>query len=129
MNQNYKLRIDQLRESKPTHPDGGDEQEGLSHYPDSGYARNLRFKWPNGKQYFLSYSHLEDGEFDPLGEKNTINLFLSSKTVIIKGYALEELYESLSDYLPKVIEIIDERYASGERNVVTEVIIQPKDQQ
>ncbi|MCF2491124.1 hypothetical protein [Dyadobacter sp. CY347] len=117
MNQAFKTRFDQMRESNPakTEMEPGDinvHTNPLFH--SVGHARNLCMVWPDGRQSFFNYAYLVSADFVPGEEMNTIRLGFSSQDVIIKGYGLETLFVQLLDHLPRIITAVDKRYIPAE---------------
>ncbi|MCK8491756.1 hypothetical protein M0L20_07820 [Spirosoma sp. RP8] len=110
MNQGFKLRYDQMRQSNPT---GSDPQTvDQNDHSSPGHVRNLCFNWPDGKRMFFNYAYLIACEFNPESDKNAIQLVFSSHIVTLHGYGLDPLFISLLDHLPRFITMIDERYVS-----------------
>lgn len=121
MSHGFKLRFDQMREGNPAKIEN--EQDPISPMSDVitmhqiGHARNLCLVWPDGKRAFYNYAYLISAEYDASGEMNHIRLAFSSQTVVLKGYALEELFMQLLDHLPRIVTAIDPRYIIAEENM------------
>ena len=113
MNQGFKLRFDQLRESDPT-PAAEARQDTPVLYATPGHARNICFAWPDGKKAFFNYAYLIATEFEPNTDRNTIKLNFSSHQINLAGYHLETLFMDLLDHLPCMVTAIDARYALSE---------------
>ena len=119
MNQDFKLRFDQMRNNnlgkpeadKPMEPE--DKEVGLHGY---GNVRNLCLVWPDGRQTFFNYAYLIRADYHPGDEFNTIHLGFSGQDITIKGYGLEALFLQLVDHLPRTIAAIDPRYVPVERD-------------
>lgn len=114
MNQGFKLRFDQMRESDPTSSDPSPGTDEADRYPQPSFVRNVCLIWPDGRRMFLNYAYLVAAEFDPSRETNTIKLIFSSHTVLVEGYGLETLFVALLDHLPRLITAIDPRYVLEE---------------
>lgn len=110
MNQGFKLRFDQMRESDPTSVDEAG-QDTAQLYTTAGHIRNVCFAWPDGKKAFFNYAYLIATEFEPNAEQNLIKLNFSSHQVSLSGYGLEPLFMALLDQLPRLVTAIDDRYA------------------
>lgn len=111
MNRNFKLRFDQMKESNPA-----EAEPQASALPEEEFTRplNLCLVWPDGKRFFLSYSYLIAGEFDPEGETNRIHLYFTTYRVSLKGYGLEALFMALLEQLPHQLMAIEPRYVVSE---------------
>ncbi|MVM32421.1 hypothetical protein GO755_20410 [Spirosoma sp. HMF4905] len=130
MNQGFKLRFDQLRESDPTHDDTASGSLETDPYQQPGYVRNVCFVWPDNRRMFFNYAYLVAVEFEPGHETNVIKLSFSSHTVLVKGYSLEPLFMALLDHLPRLITAIEPRYVLAEDKteaVVIEIHVEKKD--
>ena len=130
MNQGFKLRFDQMRESDPTPTASASEPVGAEFYPQAGYTRNLCLVWPTDRRFFLNYAYLVAAEFEPASEYNLIRLNFTSHQVSIQGYCLENLFMALLDHLPRLIRAIDPRYVLEEDKldpVVIEIRVETKD--
>lgn len=110
-------------EKKPEKQEG--QADALTNYETEGSVRNLCFVQPDGKRIFLNYAYLVSGEYDP--EASIITLTYTTHVVTLRGYGLEELYESLGTHVPKKIISVGERYEAmrGEKRseVVTDINI------
>jgi len=130
MNQSFKFRFDQMRESNPVPPEGVSGAGSPEFYPLAGHARNLGLRWPDGKYAFLSYAYLIAGEFDPSGDQNVITLDFSAHRVLLYGYSLEALFVALLDQLPRWVVAIDSRYVLEEdthESLVTRIVVEKKE--
>ncbi len=131
MNQNFRLRFDQMRESAPTErPETDDHGGDGTRYETAGHVRNLCLGWPDGRRMFLNYAYLVACEYEPGDEKNVIKLSFSSHTVLVKGYCLETLFMDLLDHLPRLIVATEPRYVMAEDKadpIATEINVEPKD--
>ena len=114
MNPNFKLRFDQMKESNPA--ENFDEKQMVVSSNDYSLVRplNLCLRWPDGKRFFLSYSYLIAGEFNPEGETNQIQLYFTTYQVSLKGYGLEALFMALLEQLPHQLIAIEPRYVVSE---------------
>jgi hypothetical protein len=109
MNPGFKLRFAQMREGDPTAKDVDAKTEDSDDtatpeqadqnqfYQQPGHMRNVCFVWPDGRRLFLGYAYLVSGELKVDGEMNEITLTLSSQTLTIKGYRLEDLYNAIME--------------------------------
>jgi hypothetical protein len=125
MNQNYRLRFDQMRESHPTETETIPVTDG-AFYSEAGVTRNVCFVWPDGRRAFFNYAYLIASDFEPNGDKNRIRLTFSSNKVELEGYGLEKLFMDFFQHLPRIVLITDPRYANqetGQAAVVVDVII------
>lgn len=130
MNQGFKLRFDQMRESDPTNPDTSPDMNEAELYQQPGYVRNLCLVWPDGRRMFFNYAYLVAAEFEPGSETNSIKLAFSSHSVILQGYSLETLFMALLDHLPRLITATDPRYVLDDQTnnaIVLEIIITKKE--
>ncbi|QMW01693.1 hypothetical protein [Spirosoma foliorum] len=130
MNQGFKLRFDQMRDSNPTDPEAGLKPVDQEFYQTSGHTRNLCFIWPDGRRMFLNYAYLLAGEFEPDSDKNSIKLSFSSHTVLLQGFSLDALFMALLDHLPRLIVAIDPRYVlkdDAKEAVVIEITVEQKE--
>ncbi len=84
MNQDYKFRIDRMRQNDPV--------------------------WPDGRKMFLNYAYLVSCEYVPA--KKSIVLAFTTHQVTLNGIRLDTLFDELMEQLPKVIACKDERYNS-----------------
>lgn len=119
MNQGFRLRFDQMRESDPTHHEPDSENQDLQ---GGVYTRHLGLLWPNGRRALLNYAYLIKGEFDPGSEINQIALDFSSYTLTLQGYCLEPLFLALQDQIPRQITAIDRRYVVVDDSVEPQII-------
>lgn len=129
MNQGFKLRFDQMRESDPTASDAPLDAFEADVYPPPGYGRNLGLIWPDGRRMFFNYAYLLAGEFEPGGEHNQIRLNFSSHTVTLQGFRLDKLFMALLDHTPRLIRAIDIRYVLDEDKleaIVTNITVETK---
>jgi len=123
----FRVRFDEMRQNHPTkEPSSSSDKKGQDGlYETPGYARALRFVWPDGKRMFMHYSYLVSGECTP--DETTVSLVFSSQTVTIKGRNLGELFEGISQQLVREISCADERYnetLEEKDSVVNEITIQ-----
>lgn len=107
MNQDFKLKFDEMRENDPTGENG---EQANERFASTGHVRNLCFVWPDGKKKFLNYAYLVSCDYDP--DENTITLNFTSDTVLIKGSGLDGVFEELFSHIPKRIVCVDVRYNS-----------------
>jgi len=124
MNRSFKLRFDQMKEGNPAE---GEPQ--ASALPEEEFIRplNLCLVWPDGKRFFLSYSYLIAGEFNPEGETNQIQLYFTTYRVSLKGYGLETLFLALLEQLPHQLMAIEPRYVVSEEaldGTIIEIIVE-----
>lgn len=114
MSQGYNLRFDKMRENNPAAPAAENESSTASQhqYDAPGHTRNVCFVWPDGKRMFFNYAYLIAAEFEPGDERNEIALTFSRYTVNMRGFGLESLFTNFLDHVPRIITVIDERYAS-----------------
>jgi len=118
------LRFDQMKEGNPAE---GEPQ--ASALPEEEFTRplNLCLVWPDGKRFFLSYSYLIAGEFNPEGETNQIQLYFTTYRVSLKGYGLETLFLALLEQLPHQLMAIEPRYVVSEEaldGTIIEIIVE-----
>jgi len=126
MSQDYKLKYAQMRENAAANSSEGAEpsaeQASGDSYPTASNTRNLCLCWPDGRKMFLNYAYLVSGEYQP--EANMISLIFTTHLVVIKGHALDGLFEELSQHIPKQIAVVDGRYLDiikSESSCVTEI--------
>ncbi len=118
------MRFDQMKEGNPAE---GEPQ--ASALPEEEFTRplNLCLVWPDGKRFFLSYSYLIAGEFNPEGETNQIQLYFTTYRVSLKGYGLETLFLALLEQLPHQLMAIEPRYVVSEEaldGTIIEIIVE-----
>ena len=102
-----------MRENNPTHNDASEKGaagESYALFGTSGHIRNLELVWPDGRRAFRNYSYLVGGEVTADSDINTIALYFSSDTVIIKGYALAGLFAAILDQTAQQVTVSDGRY-------------------
>lgn len=114
------MRFDQMKEGNPAEAEA-DAVSASNEYP-LVRPLNLCLIWPDGKRFFLSYSYLIAGEFDPEGETNRIHLYFTTYRVLLKGYGLETLFLALLEQLPHQLIAIEPRYVVSEEAVDGTVI-------
>ncbi|WP_157607619.1 hypothetical protein [Runella limosa] len=114
MNPNFKLRFDQMKESSPADTASEKEMGVASNEYTLARPLNLCLVWPDGKRFFLNYSYLIAGEFNPEGETNRIQLYFTTYQVSLKGYGLEALFMALLEQLPHQLIAIEPRYVVSE---------------
>lgn len=107
MSQGLKLKFFEMLEGDPTKSvaNPGVDQ---SRYGEPGHGRHVCFIWPDGRQFFLNYSHLVTGEYLP--EPETILLTFTSHIVKITGLRLQHLLYDLLQSLPRYVLCVEERY-------------------
>jgi len=127
MSQGYKLRFDQMRENDLTQAEQIESTGNQDNYQQAGSTRNLCLVWPDGKRAFYNYAYLVSVVFDPGEEKNVITLCFSSDVIKIQGFLLEPLFMALFEHLPRIITATDERYATQEESLVTNILIDNKE--
>jgi hypothetical protein len=110
MNQGFKLRFDQMRESDPSAADAAQGVPESDMYQQPSYARNLCLIWSDGRRMFLNYAYLIAAEFEPNTDINLIKLSFSSHTVLLTGYGLENLFMALFEHQARLVTAIDPRY-------------------
>lgn len=114
MNQKFKLKYDELRESNPTDNSEGNEaikQQGENQfYQHPGSMRCICFAWPNGNKQSFYYVDLVSKKLDITGENNTLTLYFRSDIVVLRGYNLDRLLMQLDNQLIYLIGQVDERY-------------------
>jgi len=107
MNQNYKLKFEELWENDPTQKET-DPEKSKQAFPSTSHTRNLCIVWEDGKRMFLNYAYLISGEYLP--DDSMIVLTFTTHTVTLKGSRLETLFEEFTGHLIKQIGCTDERY-------------------
>jgi hypothetical protein len=129
MNQNYRLRFDQMRENHLTETETVSVTDDAD-YAEPGITRNVCFVWPDGRRAFFNYAYLTASDFEPNGDKNRIRLTFSSSRVALEGYGLERLFMDFFQHLPRIVTVIDPRYASrgtGHTAIVMDVVVSRND--
>jgi hypothetical protein len=124
MSQGYKLRFDQMREGNPAQVESSVPEQEVKSPLDDGLVRNLCLLWTDGKKAFYNYAYLSAAEFDPGGEQNLITLHFSSHTVRLYGYSLDALFMDLFEHTPRLIQMIEQRYATGNQGIVTAISVE-----
>ena len=117
MSQDFKLKFDEMRESKPA---GSQIAEGIKLndlYDIPGNVRNLCFVWPDGRMKFLNYAYLYSVEYSP--NNSSILLTFTSEKITITGTRLTILFNSLLTHAAKSIKLEESRYSSTENNSFT----------
>lgn len=119
MNQDFKLRYDQLKENDPT----GENSDALQNqnFETPGHVRNLCFVWPDGRMKFMNYAYLISVELFP--DESSIVMIYTSNKVTIKGIKLHELFVQLFSHLPKGIEIVATRYTKLHSGTIVSDIV------
>ena len=128
MSQEFKTKFEKMRENLTAQQNDNTQSEGITDdkYPASGYARNLIFRWPDGRMKFLNYSYLISCEYLP--QDSTITITFTSDTVDLKGELLEDLFLELAMHIPKLIQCKEERYNvldEGKQTIINEIKITP----
>ena len=93
-------------------------------YETESNVRNLCIVLADGRQVFLNYAYLISGEFFP--KESTIKLIFTTHTVMIKGYALEILFNSFVTHNTKQVRSVENRYAeinNKRENLITEILL------
>lgn len=124
MSQGYKLRFDQMKEGNPAQGESTIPEEKIKTPLDEGFVRNLCLVWTDGRKAFYNYAYLSAAEFDPGGEQNLITLHFSSHTVRLYGYSLETLFMDLFVHTPRIIQMIEKRYATDNQSMVTAISVE-----
>lgn len=65
MSQAFKLRYDEIQGKPDTEAQKNDSDKFSQKHANPIPGRNLGIKWPDGKLFFIGYSHLISAEFDP----------------------------------------------------------------
>lgn len=107
MNQGLKLKFLEMLENDPAQT-GAHPGVDQSRYAEPGHGRHVCFIWPDGRQFFLNYSHLVNGEYLP--EPEMILLTFTSHIVKITGSRLQNLLYDLLQSLPRYVLCLEERY-------------------
>lgn len=118
MSQESKTRFQQMRENDLAAK--GTELLSSEQYAGPGHARNLCFVWPDGRRAFLNYSYLVAAEYLP--EDGAIRLTYTTHMVELKGIRLENLYDELMDYIPRMIVCVDKRYDAANEGEDTPLV-------
>ncbi|TFF36174.1 hypothetical protein [Mucilaginibacter psychrotolerans] len=108
MNQNFKLKFDEMKEGNPTDTSATDTKQH-DFYDTAGHARNLDFVWPSGERQFFNYAYLVSCRYACEPEE-TIRLIFTTDTVSLKGLRLLKLYSLIREHSIKVIACVDGRY-------------------
>lgn len=114
MNQKFKLKYDELRESNPT--DRSDEKQPIKQqgenqfYQHPGNMRCICFAWPNGNKNSFNYIDLVSKKLDVTGEINSLTLYFRSDVIVLKGYNLDILLMYLDNQTIYLISQVDQRY-------------------
>jgi len=125
MSQEFKTKFEKMRENLLTATE--EKAEGNASedkYPASSYARNIIFRWPDGRMKFLNYSYLVSCEYLP--KDSTITIAFTSDIVDLKGEQLEDLFLELAVNRPKLIQCTDKRYndiSEVGQSLINEIII------
>jgi hypothetical protein len=133
MNQRFKQKYDELRESNPAKPHEENSQPKIDaeneFYDKPGNNRNIRFAWPDGRMKFYSYAYLVSCEVDVKEDINSIAIEFTSDMVTLKGYKLRDLFLALFNQMPCVITQVDPRYVSSVEDVyiVIEILVDSRD--
>ncbi len=109
MGQEFKFKIDEMRENNP-----GKQQQI---YAGESHVRNVCFVQSDGKMLFLNYGYLVSGEYLP--DESKIVLHFTSHTIALKGTKLETLYQEFFSHIPRYILATNERYIEVEKSTYT----------
>ncbi|MFM7858289.1 MAG: hypothetical protein ACKO96_41825, partial [Flammeovirgaceae bacterium] len=115
MNQKYKDKYEELRNSDPSKKDGEKTHpQDTEHYDTPGNSRMLSFAWPDGKKLFLNYAYLVSGELTEAEDTHTLTLTFTSHAITLKGYALEPVFSDIMQQKLKMVTETNPRYATPE---------------
>jgi hypothetical protein len=110
MNRDFLSNFERLK--KPIEPDSASQEkaknEAENEFHDGDYIRNVCFVWPEGKQRFFNYIHLDSGEITE--DHDTIKLIFGSDTVELVGLRLLPLFTAFLAHKPKYVYCDDARY-------------------
>jgi len=111
MSQEYKLRLEELRQSNPSTQtsDKKISDENVIRYSQVGNARNICFILENDEVTFLNYAYLVSGRYDR--SSGIIVLTFTTDIVTLKGSGLDELFFQFMSQLPRIVEVANPRYA------------------
>ncbi|MGX5858303.1 hypothetical protein ACWKW6_31895 [Dyadobacter jiangsuensis] len=129
MNQGFKLRYDDFRADDPTQKEAAKPPEGEPTYNGAGFARSVCFIWPSGRKVMLNYAYFMGAMFEAGEEKNFVRLDFSTSTVTLSGFSLETLFFQFMEQVPRLIEVVDVRYApiaDPKSGIITEIVIEKK---
>lgn len=102
-----------MRDNDPDKARPADKPDSSTIYTSVGHARSLCLNLSDEKRHFLNYAYLISGEFEIHHDINVIRLNFSNHLVEISGYALESLFMSILEHVPRIIAPIDTRYISA----------------
>lgn len=106
----FNLRLQELKEGNPTH-DTISQDNSFHHI--ANITKKLRIEWETtGCKHSFLYSELVDFDFDPNPELNKMTLYFAKRTVTLKGYHLDFLYDSFNLDEPYIIVVSAKRYAA-----------------
>lgn len=129
MSSSFKFTSSQMRENDPGSTGGTADEIQNRSFDSPGHVRNLCFVWPDGRKKFLNYSYLVSGEY--AAGDSEIKLTFTSDTLVIRGSALEGLFDDLTQHITRFIVCTDPRYnalSEGNGPIVNEIIIQKPDE-
>lgn len=110
MNQNFKLKFDQLKDNYSAEEEPSEEETNLENelYDSASHSRNICFVLADGKSLFLNYAYLISCEYTP--EENKIDIIFTTHSIELKGIRLESLFQGLFFHAIKKIVGVEKRY-------------------
>ncbi len=125
MSQDFRSRYGEMRANDPTGPDQDRQDQVVSeNYPSYSNTRNVIFKRPDGRRFFLNYSYLVFCEEVETG--TCVVLVFTTHTVRLNGLRLSGLLDELASHMPKLISATDARYnvtSSDAEPVVNDIVL------
>ena len=100
------MRLQQLKEGNPA---AEPEIQQFSFHEGNIITRKLCIAWHTGRKMVFHYAHFVTCDFDPI--LDCMILEFMTRTVTLKGYCLDILYESFLLDKPYTIAVNSERYA------------------
>ncbi|GEM_PF-4150299 len=106
-NRKFDLKSEELAKKTP-HSAGVNAMNAY----EKDHTAGIDFQLLDGNCHFLRHGHMLHMEFKLEDKHNVIRLMYSTHTVVVQGYRLKPIYETITkDQISAIIEI-EERYAN-----------------
>ncbi|WP_299111424.1 hypothetical protein [uncultured Winogradskyella sp.] len=127
MSQNYKFKSLEIAKASQKKEIDETKNDDFKIY-EIGESKTIDFVLLDGTRQNFPYSHYLTSWLGVENEERVIKIFYATHMVTVKGFCLDELYESLLSQKLKNIKANSNRYQnpSDDKTLVTEVIIKWK---